>query len=162
VTDAQTHKKRLAARLIVRDRTGRLLLFRGVDPHEPEHSYWFTAGGGLDEGESFEAAATRELFEETGVTVTHLGAVVHADEVEFSFEGVTYQQTQHYYALEVPFEGPTVSLQRGGWQDYEARSISAVRWWGTEELRATSERFYPERLVEIASGVAEWGSAALA
>jgi len=39
-------------------------------------SHWATPGGGLEPGESFEAAAVRELFEETGLTVAAVGASV--------------------------------------------------------------------------------------
>jgi 8-oxo-dGTP pyrophosphatase MutT (NUDIX family) len=68
---------RTAGRVIVVDREGRVLLFRGGDPARPrDGTWWFTPGGGADPGESVEEAARRELFEETGLAVEKLGRVV--------------------------------------------------------------------------------------
>jgi 8-oxo-dGTP pyrophosphatase MutT (NUDIX family) len=155
-------KKRTAARVIVRDSGGRLLLFRGTDPHAPSQGrYWFTAGGGLDPGETFEQAAERELLEETGLTAIVIGGLVHTDEVEFSFESVTYRQLQHFFAVEVPLDGTEIELNHDGFTDYEARSVSQTRWWSLEELAATDEAFYPANLAEIVGSVASWGTAGL-
>ena len=54
---------RPTARLIVLDPDRRVLLFSAVDPRG---TVWFTPGGGVRRGESLEAAAVRELAEETG------------------------------------------------------------------------------------------------
>src|SRR5882724_10682009 len=67
---------RPTARLLVLDPAGRILLFSAVDPQgcaafggddppEPPR-VWFTPGGGVHRRESLEAAAVRELAEETG------------------------------------------------------------------------------------------------
>lgn len=58
--------ERLGARVLFLDADNRLLLVRGHDPHQPERSFWFTPGGGIEGGESSRAAAVRELAEETG------------------------------------------------------------------------------------------------
>src|SRR6266571_2109299 len=54
---------RPTARLLVLDPAGRILLFSAVDPRG---RVWFTPGGGVHRGETLEAAAVRELAEETG------------------------------------------------------------------------------------------------
>ncbi|MGH9169327.1 MAG: NUDIX hydrolase [Acidimicrobiales bacterium] len=156
-----TARQRTAGRVIVRDRSHRLLMLCGTDPHQPGRSYWITAGGGLGEGETFEQAAARELFEETGIVAVELGAVVHSEQVEFSFESVSYQQSQHFFAVEVPFEGPDVDLRSDGWEDYERRSIKAIRWWEPEQLASTGDEIYPPTVAEIAASVGTWGQADL-
>ena len=54
---------RPTARLLVLDPADRVLLFSATDPRG---QVWFTPGGGVHRGESLEAAAVRELAEETG------------------------------------------------------------------------------------------------
>jgi ADP-ribose pyrophosphatase YjhB (NUDIX family) len=80
---------RVAARVVLVDRAGRTLLFRGGDPHRPEiGTWWFTPGGGVEEGESLVEAARREVFEETGIELTDVGDPLLRREVRFTFEGV--------------------------------------------------------------------------
>jgi ADP-ribose pyrophosphatase YjhB (NUDIX family) len=60
----QTRGVTLGVRVAVLDPTGRVLLVR--------HTYlpgWHFPGGGVDRGESIEAACRREVQEETGLTV---------------------------------------------------------------------------------------------
>ena len=62
---ARRGRLRLAARVILLDPDGRVLLMR-YDDGPPNGSHWTTPGGGLNEAEDYRAAALRELAEETG------------------------------------------------------------------------------------------------
>jgi len=143
--------QREAARVILLDGQGRVLLIQGGDPGAPEAGlWWITPGGGLDPGESTEAAAKRELREETGFVVTgELGPVVHERTASFSFLGKSYQQHEVFYraALGVAVQGG--SLDRSGWTAVERDSLTDARWWSADELRTTSEAVYPENLADL-------------
>lgn len=143
--------RREGARVILLDEEGRVLLMQGGDPADPGAGlWWFTPGGGLDPGESTESAARRELREETGFVVTgDLGPIVHDRVARFSFMGRSYAQHEVFYraTLGVAVEGEI--LDRSGWTDVERDSLLDVRWWSAEELRTTSEKVYPEYLVDL-------------
>lgn len=65
--------------IVVFDESGRLVLCRHRD-----RTTWETPGGHIEPGESPEAAAERELFEETGVRPRELVAIA-----DYSVDGVT-------------------------------------------------------------------------
>jgi ADP-ribose pyrophosphatase YjhB (NUDIX family) len=150
---------RMGARVVVRDATGRLLLFQGADPAVPDVLFWFTPGGGVDPSETFEEAAGRELREEAGFELTSLGEAVREDEVEFGFEGVTYRQRQRFYAVEVAANGDDIDVDLGGWTEDERRSMTGYRWWSLDELDSTTEAVYPPDLASLVLSVERWGSA---
>jgi 8-oxo-dGTP pyrophosphatase MutT (NUDIX family) len=135
---------RRAARVVLVDGAGRVLMFRGFDPASPESPYWFTVGGGLDEGETTAEGAVRELREETGLDVRpeSIGGPIWHETAEFPFDGRWYRQEQDFYAVRV--DSWEVSLE--GLDAEERRSIDRHHWWSIEELATTRERFYPEEL----------------
>ncbi len=59
---------RIAVRGLI-EKSGKYLLLERAKPARGEMGYWELPGGGLDFGESPEAALRREIDEETGLTV---------------------------------------------------------------------------------------------
>ena len=144
---------RRAARVVLVDATGRVLLQHCQDPAGARYGHWWnTPGGGLDPGESPQQAAVRELHEEVGLRLdpADLGAVVHRRVTEFSFGGQAYRQSEDYFLVRVDAHevAPTHLTE------IEADAVLGYAWWSVEELRATDERVYPEELPDLLDALA--------
>ncbi len=140
--------ERRAARVLLLDRDGRILLQQCHDPSAPGGGCWWnTVGGGLDADETPPQAAARELHEETGLRLPAetLGPVVHQRVTRFRIAGSDYRQSEDYFLVQTdPFEAvPTAH------SDLEMMGVLRTRWWTREELRGTDERVYPEELVDV-------------
>ncbi|MFI5907215.1 NUDIX hydrolase [Dactylosporangium sp. NPDC051541] len=152
MTEAPAEIDRRAARVLLLDPSGRVLLLRGCDPARPEHRYWFTVGGGLEPGESLIDAAVREVYEETGLRIGRgdLAGPVRTDEVTFPFDGRWYSQQQSFFTARTDAFQPDLSHL----DEYEVESVDATRWWSPDDLDATEERFYPADLAALLREVA--------
>lgn len=103
-----TTKRRRASAVCVAE--GHLLVVRLRDPVTFEVA-WYPPGGGVEPGETPEAAAERETLEETGLVVRIEPDVKQVDTYPFRWAGVDYDVTTHYFAaiLESAFQ---VTLSR--------------------------------------------------
>lgn len=135
---------RRAARVLLVDAAGRVLLLHGRDPARPSEQYWFTPGGGIEPGETPVQAAARELHEETGLAATaeELGTSVFVGVVEFTFGGRRYRQEQDFFLYRVDTWQPTFA----GFDVIEHATIDGHRWWSADDLEETAERYYPADL----------------
>ena len=138
---------RRAARVVLVDRDDRTLLLRGGDPARPGLRWWFTPGGGLDDGETPAEGAARELFEETGLRVAaaDLGEPVWHQVTHFSYNHRQYRQEQEFFLVRVP----EWQVDTTGFDPEEQLSIDDHRWWSVAELETTAETIYPEELAGL-------------
>jgi 8-oxo-dGTP pyrophosphatase MutT (NUDIX family) len=146
-----TVERRAARALLIADDA--VLLIKACDPAEPERGeWWLTPGGGVEDGESIEAAVCREVFEETGLRVEagELGPVVATRVSEFDFDQVHYHQKDFFFALRVDRFTPEIV----GWDALEVHALLEPRWWSLDELAAMEDVLYPGELAELLRAIA--------
>ena len=117
---------------IVVDGSRVLLVQRGRPPGQGK---WSIPGGLVDVGEPVEAAACREVTEESGLTVRLHGLVGYVDRIVRDLQG----RVQYHYVLLDFLATPESGTARAG------SDAGAVRWTTLEELSAldTTEGLEP-------------------
>ena len=143
--------RRRAARVVVVDADGHVLMIEGFDPHHRDQPYWYTIGGGVEPGETDTAAAVREVWEETGRTIgaDDLLGPVHHDEGAFSFEGRTIVQEQVFYG----WVTERFDAVPAGFAGSEVRSTIQLAWVDPARRRARGEVLYPVLLEQLVEAV---------
>ncbi|WP_404481047.1 NUDIX hydrolase [Novosphingobium sp. BL-52-GroH] len=138
---------RPAARILLLDDAQRVLLFRFDPPDRPP--FWCTPGGAVDPGESYDEAARRELWEETGI-VADPGPEVAQKTAEFiTIEGVPVIADERYFRVRLPAGVAPDAIDTGGHTDLERSVMRSWRWFDRAALTALDEPFFPEDLVEL-------------
>jgi 8-oxo-dGTP pyrophosphatase MutT (NUDIX family) len=139
---------RVAGRVLLLDNAGRILLIESNVDVGAEATHWITPGGGTDPGETPAQAAAREVYEELGVRVDLARDAVadHTDRERFTFNGATYDQTNHYFLVRLHHSVPVVAR---GANDIERSVLIGERWWTVAELRASDAVIYPVGLADL-------------
>lgn len=134
---------RRAARLIVLDPQGRALMFRydvpGRDP------FWVTAGGECEPDESFEDAARRELFEETGITADPGEQIARMTPEFVTVEGEPVQADERFFLVRVA----EARVDTAGHTALEQALMTQHRWFTLAELESWHEAVFPVNLADM-------------
>ena len=131
--------EREAVRAIAVDPEGRVLLVRFEHPVTGD-SRWGTVGGGIDPGESDDAALRRELHEEAGIEELDVGPLVHEREHTFPWSARIIRQHERFHLVRVPGAEPRPAI------DLRPEGVTEVRWWTPTELESTTETIVPPEL----------------
>jgi len=144
-------RHRRGARVLLLDAADRVLLARGHDHDQPDRSWWFTIGGGVEPGESDLDAAVREVFEETGLRLdpADLEGPVWTRSAIFDFYRERCHQDEVFYLVRLTDQHTSRPLTRDGWTEVEQHLVDEMRWWTLPELRAVTIEVFPADLPDL-------------
>ena len=140
---AESPPARLAARVVVLDEQNRTLLLRY---DEEGRRFWALPGGTLEQDESYEAAARRELVEELGIYGVVIGPQVAARDTGSHPDR---RVVERYFTARIS----SADLVRG--TPTQPDQIRGYRWWTRAELQTTEEVVYPTALAGLISMLIE-------
>lgn len=130
---------RPATRAVLIDELDRILYLHARDTGSGR-KFWVMPGGGLESGKTFESAAVRETFEETGLSI-ELGPRVWTRHHIYEWSGKTHDQFEVFFVAHV--SGVEINPREPA--DY----IVGHRWWSLEDLENSDEMFSPTRVAVL-------------
>ncbi|USP40422.1 NUDIX domain-containing protein [Acinetobacter sp. XS-4] len=139
---------RKSSRLLVLNENYQILLFQFTHTNDAlaGQLYWATVGGGLEEGETFEQAACRELYEELGVVRQNVDTHVATRNFEMMLPSAEVViSNERLFIVFIKKE----EVNTSNWSEHEKLVISKSRWWTFDELSQTNETVYPNNIPNI-------------
>lgn len=140
-------KVRKSSRAIVLNKENRIFLFQyKFDYLAENNTIWITPGGSLEEGESFDDALKREVYEELGVQLTkECPEVYYRNPIYTLQSGEKVQSVEKFFLVALEEE----SFSFDHWTESEKKRMLAGKWWSVEEIEKSEDEFFTKDILRI-------------
>lgn len=134
---------RQSSRIILLDPENRVWMLRINDPARPR---WILPGGGVEEGETLEDAARREMWEECGINDAEIGPMVGIREALTRFKDYDHHlASEHYFVVKLNGQVPNPENML----PHEVDDYTRQEWFSAAKMRASYEQIYPVGLADL-------------
>ncbi|MEU4806355.1 NUDIX domain-containing protein [Actinosynnema sp. NPDC023587] len=145
-TTTSSTAPRIGARVLLLDPHNRVLLIHARDPDQPKHHWWELPGGGVDRHETLADAARREVAEETGIHLDHLGPKLWIRESRFHYRGHNHHRIDHVYLARTATAASQLALRP---TDNEKHGLIERRWRTLHDLDSSTDKLLPPQLPRL-------------
>lgn len=103
--------------------------------------FWFAVGGQIENGESMQEAAIREIYEETGLgkEEIELGPIVWFGEFDLSLNGILTHMKQTFMVVKTNNKNVVLT----NLDEWEKKKVKRLKWFSLEEIIHSDEVIYP-------------------
>lgn len=103
--------------------------------------FWCTIGGKIEDNESIERAALREIYEETGITKENveLGPVVWFNEVDLNLKGNLTRFKESYIVAKTKQKNAALAHPTQDEQDV----VKELKWFSMQAINDSKEIIFP-------------------
>ncbi|MBN1914638.1 MAG: NUDIX domain-containing protein [Parachlamydiales bacterium] len=103
--------------------------------------FWFPIGGGIEQGETIQDTAIREIFEETSLTPDQfdIGPIVWHG----TFDLIIQETLTHLEQTFIVVHTKIRNVMMRKLDEWEQKSVKTISWFSYEDLCTTQEIIYP-------------------
>lgn len=138
---------RMSSRAIILNKNNEIFLFQyNFDYFANGNVVWITPGGGLEDGESFEMALKREVFEELGIQLNQCyKQIYYRNPIYYLKNGEIAQCEERFYLVYLDRE----EFSYNNWTESERKRMLYGKWWSIDKIQQSGDEFFSSDLINI-------------